>query len=85
MPAYLRVLSLAALVCLSLAVSSCDGKPAARPAGPMRVVASLPPLLWIARGLAPEGSVVTSLTPPGASEHTYEPPASAVASTPSWS
>lgn len=43
-----------------------------------RVVATIPPLEWIVRGLAPEAHVST-LLPPGASEHGYEPPPSRLA------
>lgn len=72
-----------AAACLAaLLVACCDraGGPArsARPDGPMRIVVTLPPLEWVARSLAPADATVTALTPPGASEHTYEPPPSAI-------
>lgn len=66
------------LALLCLACAACDRRAATRPDGPTRIAVSVPPLVWVARGLAPEDAEVTMLTPPGASEHTYEPPPSAV-------
>lgn len=45
----------------------------------LRIATTLPPLEWIARGLAPEATPITTLLPPGASEHGYEPPPSRLA------
>lgn len=36
-----------------------------REPGPLRIVATLPPLMWVVKGLAPEGTEFTSLSPPG--------------------
>jgi len=38
----------------------------------LSIAVSVPPLAWIARGLAPEGARVTTLIPPGASPHGWE-------------
>lgn len=72
-----------ALVAASLAASGCGRSPRERPGGaeaPLRVVVTISPLLEAARALAPEGSAVSVLTPPGVSHHNHEPSPSAVAS-----
>jgi zinc transport system substrate-binding protein len=46
---------------------------------PLSVVVSIPPLEGIVRGLLPEGSTITTLIPPGVSEHGFEFPASRLA------
>lgn len=45
---------------------------AAREPGPLRVVVSIPPLLWPVRAMLPADTEITLLVPPGASEHGYE-------------
>jgi len=45
-------------------------------AAPLRVVVTIPPLKGLVEGMLPAGSTVTTLIPPGASEHGYDiPPA----------
>lgn len=70
---------LVALAAAVAALASCGGGEPTHAAGPLRIVVTIPPLLSLAKALAPPGAEVTSLTPPGVSEHTYEPPPSAVA------
>ena len=43
-----------------------------RPPGPPRVVVSVPPLVWPVQRLAPDGTEITMLVTPGASEHGIE-------------
>lgn len=64
---------------LLAALASCSRPSANEPAGPVRIAATVPPLEWIARGLAPDGATISTLLPPGASEHGYEPPPSRLA------
>lgn len=64
------------------ALVACGGRTSTTPDAPdaaLRIAATIPPLEWIARGLAPEGAEVSVLLPPGASEHGYEPPPSRIA------
>lgn len=62
---------LAVLVCVGLGSGCSRGEPAARE-GPLRVVVTIPPLVGLARALAPSGSEVTSIMQPGRSPHGYE-------------
>ncbi len=72
---------LALVACLLLAPLVSCGQESARSdaTGPLRIAASIPPLEWIAAGLAPKDAQVSTLLPPGASEHGYEPPPSRLA------
>lgn len=71
--ARLALLLVAAMLC---ACSGGTGEPEGRP---LAIAATIPPLEWVARGLMPEDASVSTLLPPGASEHGYEPPPSRVA------
>ncbi|MGP1347160.1 MAG: metal ABC transporter substrate-binding protein [Phycisphaerales bacterium] len=42
------------------------------PSDQLRIVVSIPPLAWVARGLAPDSARITTLLRPGASEHGFE-------------
>lgn len=79
-----RVIRIGPLVAFAAALiaclPACGRRDAHRPDGPTRVVVTIPPLLSLAKALAPADAQVTSLTPPGVSEHTYEAPPTAVAS-----
>lgn len=63
------------------ALTACSRSPDNAPpdVAPLRIVVSIPPLAGLVRDLAPEGASVTTVVPPGASEHGYEPPPSAIA------
>ncbi|MBK7404560.1 MAG: zinc ABC transporter substrate-binding protein [Phycisphaerales bacterium] len=61
------------LLALLLPACSRQGDSSSRQPGPMRVVASIPPLESLARQLAPPGAQITSIIPPGESPHTFEP------------
>lgn len=66
---------LVGVVAAGLGASCGDGKaPEASPGAdaPIRIVVTIPPLGWAVNGLAPEGSQVTLIVPPGASAHGYE-------------
>ncbi|MDX9912199.1 MAG: metal ABC transporter substrate-binding protein [Phycisphaerales bacterium] len=68
-PAIALLASLAAML-----LTACgDPKPAARAAGPARVVVSIPPMEGLIRPMLPEGAEVRVLCPPGRSVHGYEP------------
>jgi zinc transport system substrate-binding protein len=53
--------------------ASADGAEPAAGAGSIDVVASFYPLEWLSRQVAGDLATVTSLTPPGAEPHEYEP------------
>lgn len=62
---------IAGLIRVSLVGESVPFRPAIsgageREPGPMRIVATIPPMAWVARGLAPAGSEVVVLAPTGA-------------------
>lgn len=59
------------MVMPSFAASPPGGAPQRRD-GPMRIVVSIPPLLWAVKHLAPADASITLLVPPGASEHGAE-------------
>ncbi len=52
-------------------LGGCGERP--REPGPMRVVVSLAPLEGVVRGIAPEGSVVSTLIPTGVDPHRFQP------------
>jgi zinc transport system substrate-binding protein len=74
-------LLLSAFMLLFVALASLSGfacerpssRVAQRPAGPMRVVVTLPPLEGLVRPLLPADATIRVLIPPGRSEHGYEP------------
>jgi zinc transport system substrate-binding protein len=73
------ILAFIACVLLSPLVACGDRTPGGDSADQLRIAATIPPLEWIARSLAPEGTSISTLLPPGASEHGYEPPPSRLA------
>jgi zinc transport system substrate-binding protein len=73
------ILALLACVLLAPLVACGDRSPEAVTPTHIRIASTIPPLEWIAQGLAPEGASITTLLPPGASEHGYEPPPSRLA------
>ncbi len=75
----MRTILVIALAGLLLTFASCGRSASDDRRDTLSVAATIPPLAWIARGLAPDGSNVTTLLPPGASEHGYEPPPSRLA------
>ena len=50
----------------------CPGSTPARKPGPVRVVATIPPVAGLVRPLLPQGGTLTALVPPNRSEHGYE-------------
>lgn len=73
-----RLLALATIAIVGASLLSCAESAQNETNRELRVAATIPPLEWIARGLAPEGAQISTLLPPGASEHGYEPPPSRV-------
>jgi zinc transport system substrate-binding protein len=74
----LRILAVAALAALSagwLAGCPQSSKPASRPAGKLRITATLFPLADVARQIAGPDAEVTCLVRPGVSPHDYRPTA----------
>lgn len=69
-----------ALLLVTAALCACSGGTGEPENRPLAIAATIPPLEWVARGLMPENASVSTLLPPGASEHGYEPPPSRVAS-----
>lgn len=73
---------LRSLCCLVLAVMSvhmivaCDraspSEVQAQATGPLRVVVTIPPLLWAAKAIAPADAQITLILAPGQSEHGFE-------------
>ncbi len=59
------------VLCVTLLALGCERRPSAA-SGPIRIVVTIPPLAGLARDVAPEAQV-TTLIPPGTSEHGYEP------------
>jgi zinc transport system substrate-binding protein len=55
---------------IAAVVGACRGN--GQDGGPLRVVVTMPPLAGLVRPLAPEGTEITILLPPGRSEHGYE-------------
>lgn len=49
-----------------------SGRVAQRRAGPMRVVVTIPPLMWAVKDMAPSDAEVTLILSPGQSEHGFE-------------
>jgi len=68
------VLMGAVLAVLGVLAAGCDrsGASAKRAPGPLRVVVTVAPLSGLVRPLLPADAVVTTLIPPGRSEHGYE-------------
>ncbi|HVZ95138.1 MAG TPA: metal ABC transporter substrate-binding protein [Phycisphaerales bacterium] len=71
------LIALLALITLTGSIACRDSAAGDSPAptrrpGPLRIVVSIPPLLWPARELAPKDATITLLVPPGASEHDFE-------------
>ncbi len=64
-----------------LALGGCGRQGGAVSAGPASVAVGLPVLGWFVSRLGPEGLAVSSLLPPGASPHSYEPLPDSVAKT----
>jgi zinc transport system substrate-binding protein len=76
----MRTVMVIAIGVLLAALASCGrGSAPAVSDAELRIATTVPPLEWIARGLAPDGTPVSTLLPPGASEHGYEPPPSRLA------
>jgi len=73
MPPRLAPRILAALVLSALALPAAAPAAAAAADAPLRVVVSIPPLAWFARGVAGDLAEVTVLLGPGDSPHTFEP------------
>jgi ABC-type Zn uptake system ZnuABC Zn-binding protein ZnuA len=55
-----------------LILCGCPDSPSARTPGPLRVVATIPPLAGLVRPLIPDGAAVRTLIPQNRSEHGYE-------------
>lgn len=72
---YLLLVGSAALLAIAAPVGCGSREESSR----VRIAATIPPLAWVARGLAPEGAEVSVLTPAGASPHTAEPTPASVA------
>ena len=66
------------LACL-VGAWGCSKGPPVRTPGPVRVVATIPPLAGLVRPLLPAGGTVQALIPPNRSEHGYELSANDVA------
>ncbi|HIP97467.1 MAG TPA: zinc ABC transporter substrate-binding protein [Anaerolineae bacterium] len=64
--------ALSTLIPVAFALSGCGGTPAASP-GKVKVAVSIAPLADLARQVGGEHVTVTTLVPPAASPHTYEP------------
>jgi len=64
--------ALSTLILVAFALSGCGGTPAASP-GKVKVAVSIAPLADLARQVGGEHVTVTTLVPPAASPHTYEP------------
>jgi len=71
------------LVALSLLVatrlSGCGSASSESEPERLRIGVTIPPLAWVAQGLAPEGAEVSVLTPAGASPHAFEPSPASIA------
>ncbi|TVQ58812.1 MAG: zinc ABC transporter substrate-binding protein [Phycisphaerales bacterium] len=75
-----RALSALAAACCALALASCGGaREEAEQEAALRIVVTLPPLAGLAAAVAPEGSNIVTLLPPGVSEHGFELTPSAIA------
>ncbi len=70
---------LAFLACVLLTPLLACGRNAPESPDQIGIAVTIPPLEWIAAGLAPDGARISTLLPPGASEHGYEPPPSRLA------
>lgn len=75
----MRTLAIITMSAFLATLACCGQRRDSNDAEPIRIACTIPPLEWIARGLAPADSVVSTLLPPGASEHGYEPPPSRLA------
>lgn len=73
-----RLVALGAIALLACLPAGCAEERTDAHTNELRLATTIPPLAWIAHGLAPEGATVSTLLPPGASEHGYEPPPSRV-------
>jgi zinc transport system substrate-binding protein len=58
-------------ILMGILTASCSGRLSGNEP-PLRIVVSIPPLAGLVRPLAPEGSEIKVLIPPGRSEHGYE-------------
>ncbi len=66
-----RALALLGAALFTLLVGACS-RDQSRPAGPLRVVVTVPPLVGLVKPLLPPDASITALMTPGKSEHGYE-------------